>query len=396
MMKTTLIKNSKIIREEDVLEEHILLVQDGRIEALLPDDQIPEEDYDQVIDAQGNYLAPGFIDIHTHGGIGFDFMDVTPEEVTRVLQWMAGNGVTGVLPTISSSALEDQIRMIKVLREVYEQEPDGARILGIHLEGPYFSVEKRGAQPREALRDADGEEVRELQEISGGLIKMMSLAPERPGALEVIEEFSKEGITFAAGHTTASYEQILQAIQVGLDHMIHLFNGMPSLHHRRPGPVGAALVRDDVYAEIILDGHHLHPDVVRIVLRAKQNHHVLLITDSSQAAGLEDGTYIRPGNRKIIVKDGVARLENGSLAGSTLTMDQAVSNGMSMLGLSLPEAVRMASAVPARSLKLDGKYGKITPGQGANLTILTPGAEVLLTMVEGSVVSNPKKDLMEA
>jgi N-acetylglucosamine-6-phosphate deacetylase len=174
--------------------------------------------------------------------------------------------------------------------------------------------------------------------------------------------------------------------------VIHLFNGMPAFHHRNPGPVGAALVRDDIYVEIILDGHHVHPDAVKIVLRAKGNKNVLLITDSSQAAGLDDGDYIRPGNRKIFVRDGVARLENGGLAGSTLTMAKAVSNAISMLGIPIQDAVRMASLVPSQSLKMDDKEGSLRVGQAANLTIFNDAVEIFLTMVEGEVVFRKKYD----
>lgn len=389
-MKSILIRNCRILKGEKTIHDHSVLIEGKFIKAIIPDHTNHQISSDLIIDAKQNIVSPGFIDVHTHGGIGIDFMEASEDEIISVLNWMAGNGVIGVLPTIASTTIDSQLRMIEVIKKVSKQDYKGARILGIHLEGPYISKEKRGAQLLETIRDPDIAEFQQLVDMGAGLIKLVTIAPELPGAIELIRTFSDQGIIFGAGHTTANYDQILTAFEAGLDHMIHLFNAMPALNHRDPGPVGAALGQDNIFSEIILDGHHVHPEVVRIVLRAKGYKDVLLITDSTQATGMEDGVFIRPGNRKIFVNAGVARLENGNLAGSTITMPQAVSNAIILLNLQIEDAIRMASQIPAQSIRLDSQYGTLEPGKRADLIILDENIDILLTMVDGNIVFSKK------
>lgn len=368
------------------IEQGTVLVAAGRIDAVgSATDLQTSPDYLEI-DARHFIIAPGYIDGQTHGGNGSDFMESSPEQIAGIMGWIASSGVTGAMPTIATSSLDDQLNYIRNLRQVQQEDPPGAAILGIHLEGPYISREHHGAQPSAFIREPSIPEIEQAIQASQGNIRIITLAPELPGALEFIKHVSAQGIVASAGHTDATFEQIIAAADVGLSRITHLFNAMTGLHHRHPGVVGAALIRDDIYAELILDGEHVHPAAALAAIRAKGLNRIVLVTDATQAAGLRDGVYVRPGDRKIVVKDGAARLESGILAGSVLTLDQAVRNAVHLLGLPLNEALAIASRVPAESLGLEGSKGSLAPGKDADLLVLSQDLNVLLTMVRGKVV----------
>jgi N-acetylglucosamine-6-phosphate deacetylase len=367
------------------IENGTLLVSEGRVEAIDPTRDLQSSQDYLEIDARQLIITPGFIDAQTHGGNGYDFMESTPEQIAGIMRWMASTGVTGALPTIATCSLADQLQYIRNLCQVQQKNPPGTAILGIHLEGPYISREHHGAQPSAFIRDPSIPEIEQAIQASQGIIRLITLAPELPGALEFINHVTSQGIVAAVGHSDATYEQVIAAADAGLSRATHLFNAMTGLHHRQPGVVGAALVRDDLYAEIILDGEHVHPVAVQVAIRAKGLSRIVLVTDATQAAGLKDGVYVRPGDRKIIVQDGAARLESGILAGSVLTLDQAVRNAVHLLGLSLPDAFAIASRIPAESLGLGGLKGSLAPGRDADLLVLSPDLHVLLTLVRGQV-----------
>ena len=380
------IQNGRLITPDEIISSGTVLISDGKITALGSSDQhsIPQEAV--VIDARGGWIAPGLIDGQTHGGAGFDYMEAAPEEISRVLQWAASNGVTGLLPTLATAGHEQLLEMIHRMIAVYDQHPDGSAILGLHIEGPYINQSKRGAQPAQAIRPPDLDEMKTLIEASRGLIRIVTLAPELPGALELISFLSKEGIVASLGHTEASYEQVIAAVDVGLSRATHLFNGMTGFNHREPGAVGAVLVRDEVYAELILDGVHIHPAAAQVALKAKGPGRIVLVTDSTQAAGLGDGIYIRPGNRKVIVEGGTARLESGSLAGSVLTLNQAVANAMHFMNLDLPAAISLASKVAAESIGFGQSKGSLLVGKDADVIIVNDDLTVETTIVAGRIV----------
>ena len=382
----TAVVHGQVVTPQKVIEDSVILIADGRIVAV--DEacalSIPPEA--RVLDAHGMVVAPGFIDAHTHGGHGYDFMESSPDQIGDILRWMTSTGITGVLPTVATASLEEQVRIVKLLREVRERNPLGATILGIHVEGPYISQERRGGQPEQGIRLPSITEMEALIEASGGAIRLVTLAPELPGALELIRFLKHHHIIASVGHSDATYEQVVAAAEAGLTRASHLFNAMRGLHHRDPGAVGAVLVRDDIYAEIILDGVHLHPVTAQIAIRAKGLERIVLVTDATQAAGLGDGTYVRPGNRRITVKDGAARLDSGGLAGSVLTMDKAVSNAVRWLGLPLTAALAMASQVAAESLDLQQSKGGLAPGKDADLIVFEDDVRILLTMVKGQIV----------
>jgi N-acetylglucosamine-6-phosphate deacetylase len=387
-MKKIGIIHGNVLTPTGIIKEGAIYIKDNRIDAVGKTKavQIPQEAV--VLHAHGYLVAPGFIDAHIHGGDGYDFMSDTPGDIEAILSWLATTGVTGVYPTIATSPLEEQLRAIKTLRQIQKRKPSGAAILGVHLEGPYISRDKRGAQPEEAIRVPNQEEMTELIDAGQGLIKIVTLAPELSDAIELIQYLVDQNVIASIGHTAATYEQAMQAIDAGARRASHLFNAMTTFHHRRPGAVAALLTRDEVYAEIILDGLHLHPAAVEVVLRSKGLSKVSLVTDAMAAAGVGDGTYTEFGNQKITVKNGAAMLEGGILAGSTLKMNQAVKNAVQMLGLSLDQAIKLASQVVAESLgyQVQAAKGVISPGKDADLLILDDNLNILLTMVGGNVV----------
>ena len=365
----TLIVHGQVITPTGVIEDGVVWARDGKIVSIQKNTAMTIPVSAEVVDAGGLYVAPGFIDAHTHGGRGYDFMTCTPGQLDELLAWLPSTGVTSVLPTLSSSPLEAELEMVQLLGKAYRRPSPGAQIVGLHLEGPYFSPEKRGAQPANALRSPDVDEVRRLVEASGRSVRLVTLAPELAGALSLIHYLVREGIVASAGHSNATYEEMAAAVEAGVSRVAHLFNGMSAFSHRAPGVAGAALDEERIYAEIVLDGFHVHPAAARVAWRAKGLERLVLVTDSTQAAGLGDGIYVRPGNRKVIVKDGAARLETGELAGSTLTMERAVANARAFLGLSLPQAVQLASRTAAESLGLRAK-GRLEPGCDADLILV--------------------------
>ena len=387
-MEYTWSMQGNVLTPTGVIQNATIYIKGKRIDALDVFAQRPITAGVKSIDARGYLIAPGYIDAHTHGGSGHDFMHASAGDIADILSWLATTGVTSVLPTIATGPLEEQLRAIKSLREAKEKKPKGAEIIGIHLEGPYINPEKRGAQLRESIREINLPEMKQMIEAGGGLIKIVTLAPELPGAFELIRYLIEEDVIVSVGHSSASYDQVIQAAEAGLKRATHLFNAMASFHQREPGPVGAALLRDDIYAELILDGIHVHPATAQAVLRMKGLDRVVLISDAIAAAGVSDGIYEGLGGQKIRVEGGAARLDSGALAGSTLTMDQAVRNAVQMLGLSAEEAIRIASQTAAESLGFETQStkGVISPGKDADLIVLDDSVSVILTMVAGEVV----------
>lgn len=377
----TFIHNGKILTPETLLQGKTLILEDQKVRAIEAGPPSPS-DGDLVIDARGGWVAPGLIDIHVHGAVGHDASDATPEALAQMGRFMARHGVASYLPTTLSV---DQEAIYAAIENVAScpQPPDGARHLGVHIEGPYFNPDYRGAQPERYLRDADPSEYEAW--LRSGVVRLITVAPERPGVPELIRRGVSCGVEFAAGHTGASYEQVVQAADLGLRQATHTFNGMLGLHHRRPGTAGAVLTDDRIYAQVIADGVHVHPAMVDLLARAKGVERTILITDAIRAVGLEDGEYTLGGDT-IIVKDGVSCTLDGGLAGSTLTMDAAIRNMMAFTGLSFAQVVPMATSTPAEAMGWTGKKGRLTPGADADVTLFDDRLEVCMTIVMGRVV----------
>jgi len=377
----TLLTGGKIVTPSETLEEHTLLVEDGKILSLVKG-KPPARPGDQVIDAAGRWVAPGYIDIHVHGAVEADTMDATPDALQSMARFFASRGVTSYYPTTMSGWPEPIQAAIENVAACPQPE-DGAQHLGVHVEGPYLDVTYKGAQPETYLRDAAPTEYERW--LATGVVKLVTIAPERDGSLAFIDRGVAAGVEFAAGHSAASYEQVVEAADHGLRQGTHTFNGMLGLHHRRPGTVGGILIDDRIYAQVIADGIHTHPAIVKLIVRAKTPARTILITDAIRAAGCADGEY-ELGGEPAIVKNGIVRNKAGNLAGSTLTLDAAVRNVMAFTGLSFEEVLPMATSVPAEAMHLAGKKGVLQPGADADIILLDELLNVRLTLVEGQVV----------
>lgn len=389
----TLLTNTVLYTPEP-LGQGSVLVQDAHIQALYgPESDLPPGV--QVIDLDGAALGPGWIDLHVHGVDGVELMpaaldgsdaagDAVGDAVmARMARFLARHGVTGYLPATVTASMEATEIAIRRVRRARERPPGGARVLGIHLEGPYLSVERLGAQSPEHCVPPTQASVARLSSLIEGLPCVVTLAPEVPGALHAIEAFLCVGAVVSLGHTVADVEQAEAAFAAGATHVTHMFNGMPPMHHRRPGIVGAALAAKGVRVELIADGVHLHPTIVRVAIAAKGVDNVLLVSDAMAATGCADGEYVL-GPVKVRVQDGEARLESGALAGSTLTLDRAVSNVARWTG-NLGAAWQMASLNPARQLGMADRLGRLAPGYLADLVALDESGQVVLTMIGGEI-----------
>jgi N-acetylglucosamine-6-phosphate deacetylase len=379
----TALLNARVLTPDEELAGATVVVRDSRIEAVGAGLSPPAGA--RTIDLAGLILAPGFIDIHVHGGGGFSLITEDPEEIRSYARWVVSRGVTGFLVTLVGATLPQMERWLAAVVAAGGVAEGGARLLGVHLEGPFVNPARRGALPAEGLRPPDVAEFVALAEAAQGRLKIITLAPELPGAADVIAAAHPQGVVISMGHTDATYEQALEAIEWGVRQATHCFNGMRPFRHRDPGCLGAILSSPRLSAELIADGVHVHPGAMASLLAAKGPQKTILVTDGIAAAGLGDGAYSLAGEA-IQVQDGVASLPNGTLAGSAATMDQVLRNVV-CLGLApLAEAMRMASTNPAASLGLGQRLGRIAPGFAADLVALDDRLDVAMTFVGGQPV----------
>ena len=381
--KRTIIANGRVLTPSRVIE-HGAVVLEGNTIAGIEVGQIGTEGAD-VVDASGLTVLPGFVDIHVHGAMDREVMDATPEAIAEMACFYAGHGVTGFLPSTLTATPEETQRAVDNITRCQGMQLDGARILGIHLEGPYLSPKFPGAQRVEDIRRADPAEYERL--FAAGNVRLITLAPEiGPANQELIGYAVAHGAAVAIGHSSAGYDDVVAAIERGASQATHTFNGMRGLHHRDPGTAGAVLARDELFAQIIVDFVHLHPAIVKVVVRAKGIDRTVLISDAMRAAGAPEGDYDL-GGYPVTVRDGVATLKGtNTLAGSTLTMDRALRNVMQATGLSLFEAYPMATSVPAKSIGLQHEVGSIQPGYAADIILVDDDLNVHLTIVQVKVV----------
>lgn len=376
-----LIRNVKIVTPYDLIHGHALLVENGRILDILDEENINNDDFHDIIDGEGNYLSPGFIDIHNHGNSGFDIMDSSEEALDTIGKYHISNGVTSYLGTVITSSQSDMLKAIKNIAH-YRNRDDASQIIGIHLEGPFFNTIKKGAQPEGHIKNPNIRATDEIINESNKLLKMVSLAPELEGSLEVIEYLRENNIAISMAHSNATYEEAKIGINHGISIATHLFNGMREFSHREPGIIGASLTDDRVYCEIIYDRFHLHDIAVKIGLGMKGYDKIVLVSDAMMAAGLDDGEYIL-GGQKVFVKDGKPRLETGSIAGSTLDLQTAVYNLVNYLQVPLNEAVKMASLNPAKAIRMDSEIGSIDLGKKADLIIFDRDINIKKVFLKG-------------
>ncbi|SDI36091.1 N-acetylglucosamine-6-phosphate deacetylase [Dolosicoccus paucivorans] len=370
-----------VVLPDAVLEDGCLVVEDGKIAQILTKvpDGVPVTEYSNGI------IAPGLVDVHIHGYKGHDVMDLNADGVEEMAAHLPETGVTSWLPTTLTAGTESLNEAVQAVKEAVDAP--GAKIQGIFLEGPYFTTPYKGAQNPSYMSDPNIDQLRKWQELSGGIVKKIAIAPEREGVEPFTKEATEMGVHVSLAHSDATYEEAKKAVEAGADTFIHTFNGMRGLHHREPGMVGAAMSLDEAYAEVIADGHHVHPVCIDLLMRLKGEDRLVLITDCMRAGGLGEGTSSL-GEFEVIVKDGTARLkDSGNLAGSILTLDQAVRN-VAQWGIATPfEALRMASQTPAESVGIDDVCGSIQLGRAADLAVFDANTlDLLATYIDGNTV----------
>ncbi len=387
----TCLYGARVLTPEETLDSATVVVdQSGRIAYIGSPEGAPRSD-GAHLDLRGLVLVPGFIDIHQQGGNGVSFA-IDPQElykVSDVLQqyaaWVPRKGVTGFLCSIGADSTEELCDLVAAFVAAIEAGVAGAEPLGLHLEGPYLSEEKRGAINPAWVRPPSAQEVDLLLQAGRGWIRQTTMSPELPGVMELAGHFRAAGVVAAIGHSDADYETASAALRGNFTHITHAFNAQRAFKHREPGLVGAMLASEHASVEVIADGVHVHPAALRILVRCIGTDRTILITDSIAAAGAGDGEYWI-GDQLRIVKDGVSRLPNGHLAGSVATMDLCVRNMHQQVGLPLHDAAKMASLNPARAMGFADRLGRLAVGKDASLTVIDEQVNVHLTMVKGQIV----------
>src|SRR5699024_9052015 len=372
-----LIKNASIVTHENVHEDHWLLTENGKIHSFGPMVNCPEAE--KTIDAEHNYLLPGAIEMHIHGADGVDAMDADMEYIEKISAHLPKTGSTSFLATTMTSTIENVERSLMNLADYTYHS--GAEMLGIHQEGPFISKKHPGAQHPDNIIAPDVKMIRRIQDIYGNRIRQITFAPEEDENGTFLEALKELGITASAGHTDALYETLIEAEKNGVSHVTHLYNGMRGLHHREPGVVGFAYM-SDAFVEIISDGIHSRPEMVKLAYDNITSDRMIMITDAMRAQGLPDGRYDL-GGQEVNVVGNEARLADGTLAGSVLTMDQAVRNMLGFTGCGWPDIVKMSSYNPARELGITEQKGVIKEGADADLVLYDGKANLTQTIVKG-------------
>ncbi len=365
---------------DGAFEKKTIEICDGKIKLHDPSAEVPADA--ETVAAAGKKIVPGFIDVHTHGAVGVDVNAATAEDLEKISHFMAGNGTTAWLCSVLTDTKEQTEWCIDQFKEHKRMEHQGANLLGIHLEGPFLSSEYKGAMPEYLLQKPNMPLLREYQERAEGNIRYITISPEVEGITDDIPAMKELGITVSIGHSGADYDTSWKAIRNGAACCTHTFNAMKLMHQHFPAIMGAAL-ESDIYCEAICDGRHLHPGVVRLLLKVKGNNRVVAITDSIMAAGLPDGKY-KLGVNDVVVEDGDAKLaENGVRAGSTLTQNVALKNLLSFTGKPLEEILPLLTENPARLVGVYDRKGSIADGKDADLVILDGENEIFMVFAEG-------------
>lgn len=372
-----ILKNANIVLEDEIIKSNIQ-IKNSKIFKISSDIES-----DDSIDCEGHFIIPGFIDVHIHGIGGYDAMDGTAEAITAISQNVLKKGVTSYLPTLLTESVEKIHKGFEAVKKAKNAKLENAAdIIGVHMEGPFFSEEYKGAQNPKYLQYGSLDSLEKLVGNYWDILKILTSAPEKIDP-EIIYKLRENQVIASIGHTSADNDLIEKASLLGMNHCVHLYNGMRGLHHREPGTAGAILYNDRIYAELILDGIHVHPKMAKIAYKCKGNK-LMLITDSMRAAGLEDGKYDL-GGQDVFVKNGEARLESGALAGSTLTMDTAFKNALKFLDSNIIEVVKLTSTNAAEQLKLYSK-GKVEVGRDADLLVLDKEYNIKKIIKAGNII----------
>lgn len=383
-MKRTVIKGNLILPDK-IIKDGWLVIEDGLIKEIGEAGQKSAPPLAEVHDYSGHWISPGLVDVHLHGALGHEVMDAELSGLKKIAGHQAACGVTAFFPTTLTAPLETVIRAIETVRAAAGEELP-SEIAGIHLEGPYVSLKRKGAQDPKYVREIQEADLERLRAALGPLKTLITVAPETGHNLDFIPRMVDLGWVVSIGHSDSTYDEANRAIAAGANHATHLFNAWREFHHREPGGLGAVLDSDRVYAELITDGIHVHPSFIRLAVFRKGPERTCLITDSLKAAGLPDGTYDW-GDMQIVLKGAEVRLrDSGVLAGSVLRLNQAIKNVLTWTGLPLPAVVRMASLTPAESVGLGKIMGSLEPGKLANLAVFDSSFETVATYLRGKKV----------
>lgn len=378
----------KVALENEIIEKVYLYIEENKIIEIGPVGEIPlqYQEIEQINISEKHTVVPGFIDMHIHGAAGADTMDATTDALTTIAKALPAEGTTSFLATTMTQS-SDKIERALVNAASFRGEHNDAgkaEILGLHLEGPFVNPKRAGAQPREHMLNPDIDLFKHWQELANGGIKQVTVAPELENGTPFIQYLHENGVIASLGHTDAVYKEMEGAVKAGATQVTHLFNGMRGLHHREPGVAGAALLFKELMVEMIVDGIHVVPEMVKFVLNTKGADGLILITDAMRAKCLHNGVYDL-GGQDVTVASGKALLEDGTLAGSILKMNDSVKNTMEFAEISLLEAIKMASINPAKQLQVFDRKGSIAIGKDADLVILDHNGDVTLTICRGEI-----------
>lgn len=373
-----IIKGGKVLNDDFKFIDADILVNGKHIERI---DLIDGED---IVDASGCYVVPGFIDTHMHSAVGKTFIDFDDDTYEKITAFEAQNGTTALVPAISAAPKKKLFSCIEYMKNCTQKESDGcAKIYGMHLEGPFFSEKYKGAHLPENIRDTDVKEFEEYLDVAEGCIKIITLAPELPGAEPVIKKAVENSVCVSIGHTNATYEEVLHAVELGATQGTHLFNAMSPMNHRNPGTVGGILF-SSAKPEIICDFFHVHKDVVKMVYDLKGSDNINMITDSELGTGFPDGEYTVNG-RTIIIKDKKTYTTDGTIAGGTSCLIDGIKNLIS-IGIPLEEACKMASKNPAETVGIYDKTGSLKEGKLADIVILDKDYNIKNVILRGKLI----------
>ncbi|MDF2858880.1 MAG: N-acetylglucosamine-6-phosphate deacetylase [Neobacillus sp.] len=387
-MSLLLMVHGNAILETSVEKSIYIFIKQGKILELGSISNLPTylKHVKRIEIPEEHTVVPGFIDVHIHGAAGADTMDGSTEALTTMANALPSEGTTSFLPTTITQKHEniDQALRIAAEYQIHHNDSGKAEVLGVHLEGPFINPKRKGAQPLEHIIDPSIELFKQWQELSDGTIRVVTVAPEMPNGMEFVHYLNNTGVIASIGHSDSIYEEIELAVNAGAKQVTHLFNGMRGIHHREPGVAGSSLLFKELMVELIADGIHVRPEMMKLVINAKGTDGIILITDAMRAKGLKNGIYDL-GGQDVSVADGQALLADGTLAGSILKMNDSLKNIISAAQIPLAIAVKMASANPAKQLNVYDRKGSITIGKDADITILSEEYEVILTLCRGKI-----------
>lgn len=373
---------------EELREDQYVLIEGEKIKEVGPVSNMPTSFSGEVLSYPKTMtIVPGFIDVHIHGAGGADAMDATPDALNKIAQHLVKEGTTAFLATTmtqSKQAIEAALKNAGEFIHSTENRTGQAEIIGIHLEGPFIHPKRKGAQPEEFILLPSPSQFDEWQELAQNTIRIVTLAPDQENGIALVKHLAEHGVIASIGHSDANFQDVVAAVEAGASHVTHLFNGMRGLHHREPGTAGGALLLKELTVELIADGIHVHPKMIDLVFRLKDLDHAVLITDSMRAKWLPDGES-ELGGQKVFVSDGKATLEDDTLAGSILKLNQGVKHVMKFANLTLPEVVKLVTMNPAKELGLHHRKGSIEAGKDADLVVLNEKYDPILTICRGGI-----------